>query len=436
MKFMPESRQKQLVDAADKTIDYMQDGMQPDEALYKVAAEAGLNSNEVTLVSHAVNNAQTLSALQTEKPENRGRATPLTNAEVVVGKLYPKADTDHAWKDADKQPDATDVKDRLDKTAAANSRVDAGFYFEDTTDHSAILKQAWAIEVPELRKEAAEHPVLGVNRRYSAMIDEARCEAARHQDIAMEKIAALGDLFRKTVAPRFAVVEKLAGVDPALFDLVYDASHLSRVGQARLGNQKIASAATQLELDACGIFKEAAAALETSAEYAAACNFLKAEFAIKEAEALKTAAADFLNSEIKADFSGTHAHTEGAMKDVLGDHKPENLLGAAMDISKSDAATGGPSSPQNPLPLHVRQTLKNVDTSAMIEDLMRDPYIGGHDVPAVVDAYNRAVSTNPKFGKAELTSFIRQDLATEGGIPLDTLLRATKAHQPDKGDDQ
>jgi len=46
----------------------------------------------------------------------------------------------------------------------------------------------------------------------------------------------------------------------------------------------------------------------------------------------------------------------------------------------------------------------------------------------VVDSYNRAMSVNPRFGEAELTSYIRSDLATEGGVPLDLQLRATKSH--------
>ncbi len=55
---------------------------------------------------------------------------------------------------------------------------------------------------------------------------------------------------------------------------------------------------------------------------------------------------------------------------------------------------------------------------------MEDEYIGGHSIPEVIEAYNAAMSVNPNFGRAELVSYIRQHLATQGAVPLDLQLRA------------
>jgi hypothetical protein len=78
--------------------------------------------------------------------------------------------------------------------------------------------------------------------------------------------------------------------------------------------------------------------------------------------------------------------------------------------------------------------MQNIDTRARLQSVMSDKYISGADLPDIIDAYNQAMSVNPRFGEAELVAYMRQALATNNAMPLDLLVRASKSHTSGVGE--
>lgn len=437
-KLMSEARQDHLIKCAESVADLTSAGIDPTSALRKVAEDAGLNANEIKRVSEAVNNASQLHVLQTEKPENRGKIAPLSNAEQVIGELYPdkKAEVDE---DRAKQPDALEISDRINKTAVAKSLEDSGFYFQDQpTDHAQFFKTALALEPVTYRKTAGRSELELNDLRYLPQIDAARLEASRLQDQAQEKIAAAATLFRRVGGAKFATVTQLAVCDPLILDLIWESENLAKIGHSR-DNVKLAAygkvPATAADLEAVALLHDADLLVKQAIDYQVCELLLKGERAEKERSLLQKFAEDKGGSSFKTtadlQIDKMPGHVEGVQKDLLGDNTPGQLLGGALDVSKGDSES---SDKPFQLPVGIRQQMANTDTQHQIEDLMQDEFVGGHDLPKVVDAYNRAISVNPNFGRAELLSYIRQDLATDGGVPLDTMIRATKSHSPERGD--
>ena len=94
-----------------KCIDLMNIGSEPNSALRHVKKAFELNDNEVTLVSHAVNNSKQLSHLQNSDSKDKDKPFPLTSAEQVTG-ANSKADMDVSSdqsKAKEEQPRATSL---------------------------------------------------------------------------------------------------------------------------------------------------------------------------------------------------------------------------------------------------------------------------------------------------------------------------------------
>jgi hypothetical protein len=165
-----------------------------------------------------------------------------------------------------------------------------------------------------------------------------------------------------------------------------------------------------------------------AADYLAAKTVLETRYAeaqAKVAGALDWAAGKNDQVAIDASLKGVGEALSTAPQDILG-------LGADPNATVMDAA--GLSKPEgfevNPsLDKTMRQDLANVDARGRLETLMQDNYISGHPLPEVIDAYNAAMSVNPQFGQAELTSYMRQHLASKGAVPLDLQVRASGGHR-------
>ena len=77
----------------------------------------------------------------------------------------------------------------------------------------------------------------------------------------------------------------------------------------------------------------------------------------------------------------------------------------------------------------VEQGTRNLALKSALQTALADPYVAGHPMPKVVESLNRAAALNPKFSEPELLSYLRHDLSTDGGVPLDLQLRAVQAHR-------
>jgi hypothetical protein len=222
----------------------------------------------------------------------------------------------------------------------------------------------------------------------------------------------------------------MSGVSPETVDLVYAYGNLDRVNTKRANLQEKTARVhvtprmmTIVEhcVRADTLWKEAA-------DYLAAKTILESRYA--DAQAKLAGGLDWAmgkNEQVKLDGSLEGVGT------ALGT-APQSILGLGADPNAVVMNAAGLAKPEgfeaNPmLDKTMRQDLANVDARGKLETLMQDHYISGHPLPEVIDAYNAAMSVNPQFGQAELTSYMRQHLASKGAVPLDLQVRASGGHR-------
>ncbi len=481
-KLMPDIRQEFLVKCAEQSIELMNIGVEPNAALAKVAKDAELNSKEVALVSHAINNSKTLSVLANSDSKDKDKPFSLTNAELVNQNLYaadPMVDSeaDKAETAANKEADKPvgQILSKNKKEAAELSRVEQDSYLDvDPVDHAAAFRTATgtdpvthlAIKVAatidhetgeasftvenEASREAHNpyHKLAGIR----IQAEEASVIYTRARQDAMDGIDKLAHEFRRMDAPAFDRVEVaalLSGVDPQTPEIIYEMAELARVGHKRAGVIKTAGEFTmsQREASLSNVMRGIDEAWVKAANALAVKNILlDAHEAVSQkiaAHLEKVSAAKSDKPEKESGGIAPHLKDVGdqAMRLSVGlGSVPEQLSGAdfhgkskAVDLIQ--AASGdygdGPEYDQpnkTPMGLDFRQEMNGADTRGKIDSLLQDEFIRHHPIQDVVSAYNRALSVSPNLGHAELSSLVKQDLAAGGAVPLDTLLRTSTSH--------
>lgn len=422
LKCMSDQRQEVLIKSAESVLEYMNIGVEPTAALKKVAQEKDLNAKEVELVSSAVNNSKTLATLQTEKPENKGKSFPLTNAKTVVDDLFPDYKEDKSQASADRGQQAVIRAKQLNKEAVAASYYDYTDYrFGELGDFRAVstigeAKTARVVEKPGLGKLAG-------------LIEEERLQYTIARDGAETALSKVAIAFRYADAPKFERIEKIAhhaGVTPELVNMVYVLGNLESIGQKRGTDfQKTASTVRALpnEFKLLQDLMRADVLWKQAADHLAQQQVLEAEYRAREQKLYAVKVAEDHQVSVNLGTGSVGSTFDNFVGTGIGSDK---LHEGIMDVAGIRAGEGGKDDKKEPiLPLSTRQQLSNNNAQETLGKLMGDQYIGGHKLPDVIDSYNRAMSVNPHFGEAELLSYIRQDLATEGGIPLDLQLRAS-----------
>lgn len=461
---MSEQRQQDLMKVAEETIGLMNIGVDGEAALRKLSEDKLLNDHEVELVAHAVNNSKQLHHLQTAAPEDREktfevinaknitkkdeRPQPATNAEGNSGDRYAPQET-MGDSTAQKQdaPDAPEIhKELLDK--AAESHQEYGDYRKKATtvDYAAILRDGWGLA--QKQSKVAEYidpnPYAKLGHTQIA-IEEARLRESQCTYEALGTIQKVAERFRHVGAPAFEHIEKIAtqlGVATETMDLIYRAGALDKFGEKRATHTKVASRmyVSQSDNDLAELCVHADTMWKTAAN--AAVEMRQAEEAHKKVAQRVAALAGSMmdpadNMRFDLNPSSLEQPLARAPQDYsgLGETREEQVTTLSDALGSGGGADAGElKSFEEGIPLDVRQGLRNTDTRAAIEGLMEDDFIGGHSLPDVIEAYNAAMSVNPAFGRAQLVSYMRQHLATEGGVPLDLQMRASKQYE--KGSDE
>ena len=419
---MSDARQNHLVKCAGDVVDLCNCSVEPTEALTKIAAEEGLNGNEIDRVSHKVNQALTLGYLQSSAPEDRGKAFPLTNAEQAKTKLF---------KD---QPETTEAELAKGQTFNPIKTLKEASDL-DYVDHQSynvygrkynLTKIANDVRVPAPELPAYEKRPTASNEKIAYEIARESYQAVRNE--LSNAMSSATQPFIYAGSPDFGGVAKVAqdlGVSPSTLNICFGMADLAKYGQkpgsktAGYVNTKLAQEFVRVEhlINACGVAKsqmdEAKTAFDNKVKLVQ--NWKKAS----DAPALA-----------KVDYGGATEAAEGIFNESMGGHEqgPGGMLGEALGVREGD---NGPIAPASKS-LHekdIDQGVRNTDARSVLQDAMHDPYISGHGIPRVVDAINRANSLHPNLSPTEIMSYVRQDLATDGGVPLDTHLRMIQAHK-------
>jgi hypothetical protein len=279
---MTDARQEFLIKAAEDTIGLMNVGVDPNAALAKVAKDSELNSKEVALVSHAINNSKTISHLTGSKPEDKEKPFTLTNADVVNRNLY-EADplTETAAKAKAKSLDKVEdekagqsLKPANKKEAGARSRIETRSYHDvEPEDQTELLYRAFGRDtVLHITQKVACSlegdsltPTLTVTKThvpdgFTALYHQSECHldklssiriqieeagviATRARDQVDTELTKLAHEMRRLDAPRFDRVEQCArlnGCSDLALDLGFEMSKAAKFGHARATEIKTA----------------------------------------------------------------------------------------------------------------------------------------------------------------------------------------------------
>lgn len=456
-KLMSEERHMQLIKAAEETIGLMNIGIDGEAALAKIADDNVMNDHEVELVAHAVNNSKQLAHIQESAPEDRDksfpvinsdgvraqRQEPITNADVNTDDRYaPQEDMGDSTEQKQDENDSLDTQDKILKDAAATTWKSPGDFRRraETPDYATALREGWGLQETKVAHAEYENPNPYAKNDYIRIgIEEARVKAAEARNACEGALDKLAYTLRYASAPKFARLEKIAyaaGVSEATMNLVYHAAGLEgldeRLQEKTASEGRIYITSTENEyLQDC---VRADTMWKAAADATAACRILSERLATANA-ALDKVAADvgdrppyYEGNLMGAPVNVSSTIDPGELGEPIG-KAPEEFFAGEEAIRGALGTEGGGDeidTLEKALPQDVRQGMENLEGRATIEDLMQDEYIGGHSLPDVVDAYNAAISVNPDFAhsKAQLISYMRQHLATKGGVPLDLQLKA------------
>lgn len=400
---------------------------------------------------------------------------PPTNADQFTGSRYGTQEqrSDTAELGAEKGRDAIQIKDQLDKKSSYIPR-------RTEPDYEKILREGWGLSREKVA--AAQIPSQpDPNLRDRALtklnhaIEECRTQAYGARDKCARALDAIAIEMRKFDAPRWSSVEKIAwvqGVEPAFLDLCYnrveperwgpgERADLTKVAHPRrlYASDREQALAAQI-VDACRLFKE-------SADCMAAMRLLQEKLAQlspaptamnQVGEATQLPGQSMTGQPVAGDLQDMPSIlSDAGATQLAGEENPEleelapagtkigamfsanvdpGSIGRALhdapaeffaspDVMQQALGEGGePGDIQTIIGQDARQGVRNVQARNQLQELMQDDVIGSYSIPDVVEAYNHALSVNPQFGHAELVSYIRHHLATQGAVGLDLQIRA------------
>jgi hypothetical protein len=312
------------------------------------------------------------------------------------------------------------------------------------------LRGEWLVEEPvteagqDIRFRQTCNPYQAIND-FGSQVKRASftaCQAREAAALAIDKLA--GEL-RRTDCPTFARVEECAvyhGVDPSTVNTVWAMAVPENRGHARATHVKTAGVVdfTEREMHLAQLMVTADDQIKLAVEAMSAGQILEDALVDLEKDLEKVAAAASgapKGGDTQSALITGMSDAKSQLKDLGGlATMPQQLMGVGhghahpVDLLNDSFARGGEgetyeTQDKSPLDLNFRQGLSNLDARARIEHLLADDYIGHHPVQDVAAAYNRAVHTNPNIGDTEMTQLIRQDLASGGSVPLDTLLNVS-----------
>ncbi len=447
-KLMSDERQEQLMKAAEATVQLMNVGVDGDAALAKVAADSLMNEHEIDLVTHAVNNSRQLAHLQSSSAEDKEKPFPLidgarvkaikpqpwTNAEQNSGRRYnlQEEPTPNGEAKAD-APDAIGIQQNIMKDTP-KPKGPADYHVREPVDHLAVLNKEWGISskdaktAAELPEYKTEHVWADVQREQHKRA-ELRITFTQARDQVGHTLDVLAEGFRRLDAPKFAQVElaaQHAQVDQQLIDILYEHAGLEQFGEKRAESVKHASTKMYVPQNVLQVVQqlEQIGELMKTAQtaWAELVKIADEEDGDRKSKGGQGGGGGAKGGLMQLDPGGSSPDLiSGTLQDTIGlGENPtdtvQQMMGHAKDVEPSKAHLGE----------REQTDINQADTQLRLKRLMGDQFISGHSLPEVVDAYNAALSVNPGFGDTELTSYMRQHLATKGGVPFDLQLRAAQ----------
>lgn len=430
---MSDERFNTLTKAAEETVGLLNIGISPDAALYKVAEDFALNDKEIVLVSQAVNNSKQYAQMQSASSDMKDAPFVLTNAETVIdlrkGETRPDVkELDDNAKQLLDQPDAVDIKEKMDKKAAEDSYVLTPV-IEATVDRE-LLKKAFPGTAPVLPTiDRAEAQLFAKLSQYDQTLQKAKMVSNASEYEADKIIVKIASYLRETSREfNFAEFEKAAnacGVSKPVLDMIYNRGDLETIMKdARCNEVPTKRLYINPKLaEFIGHAQRIEQLIDTSVNHISAYEILSKK---------QKGISDQLN-KMAGGLSVDPLDLSSATRfptDIMGTEDIARTVGEAGG-DYAEAGKGGDQ--KSDFEYNTRQDLQDVNAHRQFNKLQNDPYINGYSLPDIVEAYNAALSTGAHLGHAELVNFVRQHLATQGSMPLDILVKMRSNHKENKG---
>lgn len=426
---MDKKAEDRLLGAVKEAVAWVEDGVNPTEAIVKVAQELNFNPATTSLLAQAYNTGRT--TFQREKCSgdvlSKMAEFPIVRTEDVIGQLWPS------------QPETPK------QAAAPDDHVPECFFRPPSVtprSETLLREKAAAVKLPTTKTEtpAGDSQIkmskaYGQAQREQKLVEEARYQTKVARDRYLSAMGKLADYFKEDSLFRqpFADVEYNAGLifgSPAkhAMDYVYQRNGMTekRAGQVRLSYLEVDPEAAPYSLihDAIARGKEV---LASQREH----RRLSKQAESKMAEVLRPFC-QLPNTPEQTPCSvlGKYASTSEPV-DPPSFSKEGSLFGNILTGSTVAAVANKVRSPatdqiggaQTTLsdPEHLNQ-LRQIEAQTMLSDFLRnDEVLGGHDPEEVLQAYNEVVSLSPHAATqpAVMRPLLRKRLAQGAYEPFE-----------------
>jgi hypothetical protein len=378
-------------------------GLEPSDAIEKVAREESFGPPMIRFASHAYNTGR-----QTAQRESSGNALdkfaefPLADAEEVIGRIWPA-----------KVKTAAEIT--YEGVSAEYSRTPAWLEPRARSQRLAHVKESSA-KLGLVKTASAEEPkkvTLDIAMKESGRLKRAAAEARSQSSYAYESLVSrmgqLADYFRKSARDRedFGYVEKAASVyfgksGTDLLDWVYSRNKMGALKIARAADTQWGRSLFSVDF------------VTEPWNHISACIELAREVNEKRAaEAKVKEASDLYDVQVLRPFVVAPSHESpvnsllpipeslGAEKDAVA---PLKLLDIASDTKNllGEAFEGGnESDPVNSAyeeledPAHTAK-LQQIRTQAMLSGMLNDDVIGSYNPESVLQTYNELSQLAPR----------------------------------------
>lgn len=384
MKSLSREQEERIIKSAERVVDLVNQGHNPNDALYKVAMDESLKPEFVKRLTEVFNISRTLAHFKTASADSKADEFPLATASVVLDRMYPSSDTKEAaitschstWFNA---PPTFSLP--TEKSASAPTQLES----TANQDISFIVKRA-----------------RGYVKSLEQSIDIARSDEEYHREMVRSHVMKAAEHFRSLDHTPFDVFEtdlltKHGAFIRPLINAVYEAAKCDERHEKR------------------GSVSPTPRMFDDAAE-----PYASIETAISEARRYKDAAAERQNieselSEFVNEFNNRMNTYSAAQREAppflfdgikaagmvptvagmtfIGD-KLGNQLGGKKDPDQFEREV------QQIIDPDQETKLRAIRMQALLNDLMtNDPVISAYDADEVAQAYNEISQMTPRVSE-------------------------------------
>ena len=434
MKTLPSAQEERTTKAAEVMVDLVNEGLEPNDALYKVAVDFSLRPDFVNRVSEVFNVSRTLHHLKTASAESRADAFPLSNASAVLSRLYPA------------KPEEPEIK-----TAAIESSV--WFAPPPNFNDAPAVKAAqepFKVNVPKSYNPDINHLIKRARKHTDALkrnFEVVREDENYYKEMLRQSVVKAASYFQSVSHIPFEEVEtnvlsQYGSIAKPLMNAVYASCRGDRFGEKRgsVPNRKLAfdsseepykaiDEAIQFAHETVKSSAERQTAQKEYEEFEAKLQNRMNKLAGLKREKIPFPFADvekssgILPSIASAMFIGAKATEKQKASKELERETFNEEVQKALD------------------PSHDTQ-MRAIRTQALLNDLIsNDPVISAYPREHVLEAFNELAATTPRL--AEELSTLRGTLAQrlemgrsspfEADQAIKTETGLKKIHEPPSG---